>query len=360
MRHARTRAQFTAQERRDAGVVAPRSDGDQVVQSMQELLFDRLRQAIEPHHNWNLIGLAAFLYLCLVGPVHWHVSRRLNDWRWSNLALIGTVALFCWLFLGIGARGYGEQQQVSTLGWARDLGDDAWRVTLYNNVFATSGDVYHLAHGAEHALYSAAQEHEAVRGMIHNGRQGSFAVDIPLFSNRPFVCAGRFAHPSLRLLPQDWPEGNDAKSLTGFSVQVEGPFPEQVLGICFLHRDSMWHGRKDGNRIHGTGVVHYLDQELHVAEWRRGERQQQRNWPRFGQTDEPAPALRTIAGEAFETLLVEQLGLRNNMQRPEDDERDRIQVFVLARAPAAFAVHCPGLERNEGYVVFHTDLIKER
>jgi hypothetical protein len=271
------------------------------------------------------------------------------------------VALFCWLFMELGARGYGEQQQVSTIGYARDLGDDAFCVTLYTDVFATNGDVYRISHGAEHALYSAAQQHEQVRGVIRNGKQGTFAVDIPLFSNRSFVCTARFSHPSLRLAARSWPATAAADDLTSFVARIEGPFPEQVLAIYLMHRGQLWSARREGDDLLSTGPVQDMGQGLGIAELRKGSLgdaniRRAYHWP--GQA---AKAMDTVARSLLEPLLVERLGLLPASSRRLDlDDAERIQVFVLAKAPDAFALRCRGLERNESYVVFHTDLIKER
>ena len=80
VRHPCVRAQFGAQQRRESGVLPPRSADDEVPQPLQAQLLDRLRAVIEPHHDWGVIFLAAFFYLVLVGPLHWALARRWNDY----------------------------------------------------------------------------------------------------------------------------------------------------------------------------------------------------------------------------------------------------------------------------------------
>jgi hypothetical protein len=361
-RHPQTRTQLGDAQRRGIGLRARSADED-MPQPLQTQLLERLRQGIAPRHQWGLIFLTAFVYLGLVGPLHWRLSRRWSA-RTTNVTLLATVAAFSWIFMSVGARGYDEQQQVTTLGYARDLGDGAWLATLYNDVFATSGDVYPIGHGAEHALYSGAQQHEAIRGVIRNGRQGRFAVDIPLFSNREFVCRGRFAHPSLRLVPEAWPAaGRDG--LARFAARVDDAFPRDVVAIRLLHAGHMCPARRVGDRIVATGAVERLDDALDVAAWRDETRRYERlpgAAARFRPDSdvEQREPLEDIASSLFDPLLIERLGLLVDGALAGADEPDRIQVFVLAKAPAAFAVQCPGLDRNDGYVVFHTDLIEAR
>ncbi|QDT64809.1 hypothetical protein [Calycomorphotria hydatis] len=154
-----------------------------------------LKGMIKADHNWLLIGLMAFAYLTVIFPGCFLIGRERRDYRHTFGVLIGGTAIFSFGFYMVGRRGYDEQTAVRSIGVARQIGGDEFYVSLWSNIFVTTGGDYHINYPGPYRLFSTAQAEESVNGKINFDDGGSFPVDIPPYSSRSFFVSTRVENP---------------------------------------------------------------------------------------------------------------------------------------------------------------------
>ncbi|MGK0184452.1 MAG: hypothetical protein ACI9R3_000218 [Verrucomicrobiales bacterium] len=154
-------------------------------------LFQQLQSLTRLDVAWPLVYLAAIIYIGLLGPgQYWWVKRKIRDYRFVLVVLLGTVALFSVIFAMIGRRGYGEQTQLSTVSLARHIEGSRYDVTSWGNLFVTKGADYEFRHPAPRNVYSVGETYESVNATVINGRDGVMRSEVPVFSSRTLVHRG--------------------------------------------------------------------------------------------------------------------------------------------------------------------------
>lgn len=322
------------------------------VYQLQETILRTLAGLTRPHHSWGLIYLLTIIYIAVVGPGNYLLSKRVRDYRWGMGAMLLAVAGFGLLFHYLGRRGQGEASAVHSLSYARAVGDTTYEVTQWINVFVTRGDLYTIRHTAPHNLYATANDYEPVSGVIRSGKDGEFVVDIPLYSQRAFLHQARMSADDTSVNVISWPTGRDRE----FALAVGPDFPRQPLKIWVLHRDTIYPMRmKNGQLASGSGEP--LSQFLSSA--------------RLAQSTTLNPygyaARRTVVGvgtvdvEAtflgfVELLIGWSLGGVDGFQYqvtgyPPDD--DRMQLFIFSRSPSSFNITSKDFGHETGYVLYH-------
>src|SRR5262249_30101852 len=133
--------------------------------------------------------------------------------------LLGTVAIFSMLFSYVGQRGYGESTAVHTVAIAKPLPNQQMDVSTWSNVFVTSGADYDIRHNAYGTLYSTCNDHEQVKGVINNGAEASFKVDLPPFSDRELASRAKYAYAGPQLTIESIKEQNGRMSELKIDVQ---------------------------------------------------------------------------------------------------------------------------------------------
>ena len=199
----------------------------------------RMKDLIPVKHNWGLIFLMSFVYVAIVFPGGWVLSRKVTDYRINLAALLGLVALMSMLFSSVGARGFGELTTTHTLAIATPLPDGFWSTEQFHSVFVIDGDRYTLEQNSETAAYSAIQNDEAVNGMIDSGRNAKFNVDIPPFTFRSFVGRARvklspaaFAIKSISF--------NSAAQLDSLVLTQTGALPTSPISAVVLFGETAY------------------------------------------------------------------------------------------------------------------------
>lgn len=315
--------------------------------------FSTLKGMTRPNHSWGLIHLLSLAYLALVFPGCWLLGgRRRADYRLNFAFLIALVALFSWIFSLVGRRGYNEATTVQSVAIARPLAGGGFDLTGWTNAFVTDGDDYRIEHAGTGRLYSTCQAQEAVNGLINNGLDGTFLVDIPPYSSRPFGYRVKGERNPIPVQVEQWPAGETLEGLT-VSLGADLADPSQLIVAAALHRDRYYTVQRENGRYRLTGPGQPLGQVLRLEQYASF---------RFGMYydpwgNSPPPSAEVLFGELMLPLVARDLGL----ERQSAVDRfsladDRVRLFVYAPMPDAFFVKNPAFGRQMGRVLYCFDL----
>ncbi len=146
-------------------------------------LFQTLRNMVRPDHDWRLIFFLAFIYLLILFPGIWLVSRKRGDFRVTYAMILGTVLLFSWLYAEIGKRGYDETMGLREMMVAYPLGNQRVALNKHGSLFVTEGGSYEIPAQGEGAVLSL-ESGPAFSGnaTIINRPYAGVVADIPPFS----------------------------------------------------------------------------------------------------------------------------------------------------------------------------------
>ncbi len=146
-------------------------------------IFDTMRAMIRPNHNWGLIFLLAMIYLLILFPGIWLISRKRGDYRITYSLILGTVVVFSWFYSEIGKRGYGESTGLREVMLAYPLGNQRLALKKFCSLFVTQGGPYPIAAEGEGAVLAL---NEGFSGRVDSGiinrPQAGFTPDIPPYS----------------------------------------------------------------------------------------------------------------------------------------------------------------------------------
>lgn len=186
-------------------------------------LLAELKQMTRPEHSWLLLHFLFWAYIVAVFPGAYFLGLKLVDYRWVYVGLGAAVTLFSLAFAIVGHRGYGESAAVYTTALIRPLPEAGWDVSAWSDAFVTLGSTYNIRHSGQGRLYSSCQDLEAVRGLIEDGADGSFTVDIPPYSSREF--AHRVRTPGRRPVVRVKSFTPAAEGLAALELTVGEGFP---------------------------------------------------------------------------------------------------------------------------------------
>ena len=282
---------------------------------------------------WPLVYLAALVYIAILGPGHYLWARRkTRDYRVVLVVLIGSFALFSYIFAFIGRRGYGERTTVSTAGIARHIEGNRYDVMTWANVFVTSGDDYELKHPAKHSLYATGESYDAINAQMHNGRGGSMTVEIPIFSSKQFVHRGSMMGPAPPVLKESSP--------------YTWGWPEDFEPIDAWVDDN---GRiSDVNLDHSTGTMSDRGQQRRELD----HIQHHHFRSDGGLSDED---VQLTLQQAAQQIVARELALVQHSGSPhrKGDDPTLIDLFVMAKVPSSFQLPDDPFDNSIGYVVYH-------
>ncbi len=146
-------------------------------------LFTTMRNMVRPDHNWALIFFLAFVYLLILFPGIWLVSRKRGDFRLTYAMILGTVLLFSWFYAEIGKRGYGESTGLREMLVAYPLGNQRVALKTHGSLFVTEGGQYVIPAHGEGAVFTLESGTEfSGNAQTMNRPQAGVVADIPPFS----------------------------------------------------------------------------------------------------------------------------------------------------------------------------------
>ena len=314
-------------------------------------IFNQLRAITKPKHNWYVIHGLSLMYLVLVCPGWYLLGRRRFDYRLSMLSFVAVTCLFSLGFNYVGRRGYGESTAVNAVAVARPLADGHYDVTQWSNAFVTSGDTYLIKHAGSGQLYSTAQQFEAVNGVIDNGLDGVFAVEMPLFSSRTFLHRMKAAGAPLNMTAS---YTSAKKGIRNITIRVEGDLPE-FSDARILYEDQLFwlspsdQGLEISRPIRPQGLPDLVRQSDELAQiYMR---------PAWYQDDELDRSVEARYSSLFPLLITRTLEIQHQQHAAQYRlPADRARVFLYSTMPEAFHIQSDKLGRQAGRILYTFDL----
>ena len=144
-------------------------------------LFQTMRNMVRPDHNWPLIFALAFIYLLILFPGIWLVSRKRGDFRMTYAMILGTVLLFSWFYAEIGKRGYNESTGLREMIIAYPLGNQRIALQKHGSLFVTDGGGYVIPAHGDAAVFTVESGFSG-NAQIVNRPEAAVVADIPPFS----------------------------------------------------------------------------------------------------------------------------------------------------------------------------------
>lgn len=319
---------------------------------LSEGLLANLKRMTRVDHNWVLIHLLSLGYFFIVFPGGYILNSRGWDYRAVFGSLLAAVAVFSLAFYVVGRRGYGEQTAVHSAAVAQSIDGTHYDVIQWSNTFATTGDYYTLTHSGTGRLYSTCEQTEAVNGLIDNGVEGRFLVDIPPYSSRTFAHRTKLAGPALGLKVDSWFAGN---RLNRLDLSTGPEFPSDVNDVFVLYRDRFYGMTRVDGRLKLKANLGAVPGFLRLDDYARF-RIRAGAWGGGG--DRPPE-------ERFQSMLQPLLAHSLGVSSPEEIEAfrlpsDRVRVFVSAPMPPEFFLQDERFGKQEGVVIYSVDLILEQ
>jgi hypothetical protein len=313
----------------------------------------QLKEMTKPEHNWILLHFMFWVYIAMVFPGCYILGQRWSDFRVVYAGLLGTVFLFSFLFSIVGQRGYGEATAVHTVAIARSLPDGGLDVASWSNVFVTSGAVYPIKHNGIGALYSTCNESEQVNGVINNGIDGTFVVDIPPFSNREFAMRIRLPSGSPKITVDSYKLAES--QLSDLVLNVEGVTSKDTEFVNVVFRDRFFTMHwQDGQlkQAADAGDAAAMLRVQNMQNWSTN-----RGYP-YGYGNEVAAK---TAQERFRLMYTPLLSRSLNVARESEARQVRIpmemlRVYLYAKMPPEFAVQSTSLGGQNGQILYCVDV----
>jgi hypothetical protein len=311
----------------------------------------QLKQMTKPHHNWVLLHFMFWVYIGLVFPGCYLLGKKWSDFRIVYAGLLGTVALFSFLFSYVGQRGYGESTAVHSVSIARPLPNGQMDVSSWSNVFVTSGADYEIRHNAFGALYSTCNEHEQVKGEINNGAEAVFNVDIPPFSNREMASRAKipFEGPKLTVTAINAQDGH----LTELELDVQGLNQSDVEKQYVLIGNTFYMLNWQDGKLKLANETGNVSGMLRIQD-----KQNQYGYGNpYGYSYGNDYGNQTTPADRY-TLMFDLLLSRGlSVSREKDAEQVRVppnlmRVFLYAKAPGEFAIQNKRLGNQDGRVLY--------
>lgn len=311
----------------------------------------QLKEMTKPEHNWILLHFMFWVYIAMIFPGCYILGKRWSDFRVVYAGLLGTVILFSFLFSIVGQRGYGEATAVHTVAIARSLPDAGLDVASWSNVFVTGGAVYPIKHNGIGALYSTCNESEQVNGVINNGIDGTFVVDIPPFSNREFAMRIKVPSGSPKITVDSHTTADS--HLSGLVLNVEGltSTDTEFVNVVFGDRFYTMHWQEGQlKQAADAGDAAAMLKVQNMQNWssNRG----------YSYGNEPAAK---SAQERFRLMYTPLLSRSLNVARENEARQvrippDMLRVYLYAKMPPEFAVQNASLGGQNGQVLYCVDV----
>lgn len=308
-----------------------------------------LKEMTRPEHNWPLLHLMFWVYIGLVFPGCWLLGRKYSDYRVVYLALLATVGVFSVLFAIVGQRGYGEATAVNTTAILQTLPDGQVDVAGWTNVFVTSGGDYEIRHTGNGTLYSTCNFNEYVSGIILNGADANFFVDMPPFSSREFAYRMRLPLTMPKFRWNDFTQVSQGK-LPGQSLESSIDLPAEMENIVLLYGTSFYTVGRQGRKLTVGGNMGGPEGYLRIND----QNQWQYNYQPWRDSEKTAM-------EHYRDLLIPLITREMNISSRGDAQAFQLSPYVarliyFAPLPDELKIQNPYLGKQDGWGIYVIDV----
>ena len=317
--------------------------------NLGENILQSLKSVSIPKHNWWVINVMSIIYVGLVFPGWYLLSRGSRNYRTTILAFLGLAVLFTFAFNLVGRRGYGESTTVNTLAVARKIDGSLYDVFSWTDVFVTGGDKYALQFEGEGHLFATASLAEKVAALIDNGLEGQFLADIPLYSSRAFMHRGAVNGPEWKV--EVVADGELPASLATEDIRFKiTPPPSRGSNIYAVIGEGLYRATKEGDSyrlIWNKAVNQSLKPEKLFGN--------NYNYARYGY-QQPEVDVSAVYNKLKFPAVSRDLGfsLRNSMSVRIPS--DQLRLLIYDDLPEGFSVKHPDLGTSQGKVLYSLDV----
>ncbi|MFN9718541.1 MAG: hypothetical protein ACK58L_07600 [Planctomycetota bacterium] len=202
--------------------------------------FEGLRSLTASEHNWFLLTLLALMYVGVLFPGSWILSKQPRLPFYTTYAAIGAgVLLFSLIFLFFGRRGYGESTAMNSLMVARHEGDGRWDVRGMSQVFVTTANTYSVEDNGHETLLASGSDFERVSGTFVSGNSAKFTGLLPPFSGQPILSQRRVEIDDWELRITDFSQSSS--QLTKLTIETSRHFPSGSQVTCRILHGRILH-----------------------------------------------------------------------------------------------------------------------
>ena len=313
-----------------------------------DTIFKFTQTRIRLKHNWIHIYILIIIYLVLIVGVNLMIGKKSKNWKTPIVFFLLNVALFSLIFAFMGARGYGEKNSIHDMGYARNLGGGKFDVTQWMNVFATRGAYYNITNKGDLRYYANPEVADSPsQDIIHNGKNGFYRADIPLFSSVNILHRGKMPCENSDIAVDTFKTENGNVSELKFSISQK--FPGKIHTAWALHKNKiikMEMTNSDEKYTFKNGQVQTIEELM--SKWSQ---EWGYSYYKFNNDDSVK-----LAGEAIAPLLISRIrggqGLGDYIKTRAADS-ERLELLVLADTPESFQSTAPEFQTKLGYTLFH-------
>lgn len=207
--------------------------------SLDMQMYRQMQERTQPEHAWWLIFMLAVIYVLLIFPGCYLLSKnRQLHFLTTYGAITGLSLVFSLVFLFIGQRGYGESTWLQTLAVAKVADNGDLAIQQWNTLFVTAGDQYLLPSTDSQALMNAGVSGDNTVASVAFGKEAFTSVRIPPYSAQSLNSTRYIKGDpwNLKVTAQQ----SQGEQLIRLTIQADDSFP-QVDDQCRFYAMSGRH-----------------------------------------------------------------------------------------------------------------------
>lgn len=312
------------------------NDNQYRISNITNELFRKLREDVKTNHNWGLIAFVTVVYLILIVVVNYIIARKTRKVGLPLIFFAITVILFSLLFALIGRRGYGEKSQLTSISFAKAIGNGNFDVAQWMNIFVTDGDYYRITYPATTNFYSTCQTMESVNGRITNGLKGDFYVDIPLYSSRSLYHRGMMAVLNAKVISADFTFSKQGV-MEKADIKLGKDFPKIISQAHAVYKGHFYDMAADDVEKTISLSSAPITMKKYAEEW-----SEHNYYP--GYYDNEDRDFSEIAKSMVPSLI-----FRN---KPLADD-EKVHLYILTRSPNQFNALGEKIKTEKGFTLYY-------
>lgn len=324
--------------------------------SLDMHMFQQMQERTQPEHNWLLIFFLAIVYILLIFPGCYLLSKnRQLHFLTTYAAVAGLSLVFSLIFLFIGQRGYGESTWLQTLAVAKVADNGDLAVQQWNTLFVTGGDQYQILAADSQALLTAGVTGDNTVARVVPGKAASTSVRIPPYSAQSLNSARYLKGDpwNLTIIEQQ----AQAEQLIRLTIQTDDSFlpvdnRNRFYAVSGNHIYTLKYDASN-KRLNLFGSRRSVSDFCRVTSDFRfmgwGQRNQQIDPAKKDEIylDETAPSM------VHRSLLTDHVTAPSYLFVPPD----RIRLLALALLPKELDLQVSAEARHTGWILYTRDLI---
>lgn len=221
--------------------------GNAFEQNFDEELLATLTELSKPKQIWYLIFLLSFIYLIIVGPVYYLITKYCKHNRTFYLVYGLSTLLFCFIFLIVGRYSTNQTSQIHSLIVAESLPNHKTNISEWSSLGIVSGGSFKISHSGESHIYSTCQPYFKVNGFATSGTNGQIQVDIPPNSFRTFFHRARISNSFLETNLVSFLANESG--LETLSLVIGKEFPSQIEQAQFVFGSKIYELQMENHQL---------------------------------------------------------------------------------------------------------------